>query len=221
VNVRRTVWRRPVTILTAVVLLSVLSARAQTDRVTFNPARQGVVFNPTRQGVAHTPWKQGVVLNAPRGGRDAPDRPAVVNRIPATYDRTDDWYGAHDRTVRLPRRVRVPVLADEREPARVALPIPWPANPVVPADSLEYRLGQRWGEALLRGTVGWEEFVRYVGEHLADATPLFQAEFRRGFLAAYGTDGPAVWAQAQAEAAPRATAGPVVIFSEYGTVTGH
>jgi len=84
---------------------------------------------------------------------------------------------------------------------------------------LAYRLGRHWGDGLLRGVILWERFVGYLGEHLIDAGALYQSEFQRGFVAGYGTAGPVVWTQALTDARLAATAGPVTVSSEYGTVT--
>lgn len=65
-----------------------------------------------------------------------------------------------------------------------------PATPVptVPAVSSSYRMGQSWAQDLRNDVVTWEQFVDHLRSSVVRGTSQEYAEFRSGFLAAYGVN---------------------------------
>ena len=62
-------------------------------------------------------------------------------------------------------------------------------------------LGVAWGQDLRRTIVTWDQFVAYLKAYIITAPPASQAEFREGFVSAYGINSGVAYDKAAAQAA--------------------
>ena len=87
-----------------------------------------------------------------------------------------------------------------------------PQNATTPPGSDYYQLGSQWAQDLRRNIVTWDQFIAYMKDSILPAMPSDEAEFRRGFLSAYGSNAEAAFNKAAEQAGEVIPKGPKIIY---------
>jgi len=87
-----------------------------------------------------------------------------------------------------------------------------PTGVAPPSGSNYKQLGVQWAQDLRRNIVVWGQFVGYVKESVLTALPSDEAEFRKGFISAYGSNADAAFDKAAEQAGEVIPKGPKIIY---------
>jgi hypothetical protein len=86
------------------------------------------------------------------------------------------------------------------------------SSPSSPSGPNDYQLGTQWAQDLRRDIVIWDGFVNYVRSNILTALPSDEAEFRKGFISAYGINAEAAFNKAAEQAGEVIPKGPKIIY---------